>query len=161
MGIMTYRECRWNGCFISSSVEECCYWYDYICPRSRRMSSRRFKESCMQGSWWNNNDYVNSVCRGTLRHILAYSPSRPVCMRLSSWRMKVPGSANKGRKRVTSLRYVQIIPSPRVGSGVDVLHTAMYVSWILRSMSDELTFHILEGKYTKPVKLSTERRLVH
>ena len=56
--------------------------------------------------------------------LLAYWPSSPVSSRLSSWRMNVPGFANSGMKRVTSLRWVQIIPSPRVGSGVDVRQTA-------------------------------------
>ena len=34
--------------------------------------------------------------------------------------MNDPGFAKSGRKRVTSFRYVQMMPSPRVGSGVDV-----------------------------------------
>ena len=59
---------------------------------------------------------------------LAYSPFRPVWIRLSSWRMKGPGFANSGMKRVTSLRYVQMMPSPLVGSGVDVLQTSSEVS---------------------------------
>lgn len=42
---------------------------------------------------------------------------------LSSWSMNVPGFAKRGVYRVTSLLYVQMIPSPRVGSGVEVRQT--------------------------------------
>jgi hypothetical protein len=37
--------------------------------------------------------------------------------------MNVPGLENSGMKRVTSLRYVQMMPSPLTGSGVEVRHT--------------------------------------
>lgn len=60
---------------------------------------------------------------GNAENALAYWPSRPVCIRLSNCRMNVPGLANNGMNRVTSLMCVQMIPSPRVGSGVDVRQT--------------------------------------
>ena len=56
-------------------------------------------------------------------YLLAYCPSNPVWSKLSNCRINVPGFANRGRNRVTSFRYVQMMPAPWVGSGVDVLQT--------------------------------------
>jgi hypothetical protein len=56
-------------------------------------------------------------------NVLAYWPFNPVSNKLSNCKMKVPGFVKSGKYRVTSLRYVQMIPAPIVGSGVDVLQT--------------------------------------
>ena len=46
-------------------------------------------------------------------------------MILSSCKMRLPDLAKSGIYWVTSLIYVQIMPSPRVGSGVEVRQTSV------------------------------------
>ena len=66
---------------------------------------------------------TNYTIEETKMHIHAYCPFSPVSSKLSSSKMNSPGFEKSGINRVTSLRYVQIIPS-NVGSGVDVRQTA-------------------------------------
>ena len=74
------------------------------------------QSSCIRAS--------GQVCATDYRNTqLAYCPSKPVSRRLSSCKINDPGFEKSGKNRVTSFKYVQIIPSPVVGSGVDVLHT--------------------------------------
>lgn len=74
---------------------------------------------------------------------------------LSSCKTKVPCLAKRGVNRVTSFRYVQIIPSPRVGSGVDVRQTAKTHSSneYHRRVTWERTFDIIQCEDTKPIVL--------
>lgn len=62
--------------------------------------------------------------------------------------------------RHTHLRYVQMIPSPEVGSGVDVRQTASYeyACHIFCCTNKKIcarTLDVLECKYTQPVELSS------
>ena len=58
-------------------------------------------------------------------------------------------------KRVTSLRYVQIIPSPLTGSGVEVRQTIPTLSKSSSriKVGNRQTFDILEGKNSETVVL--------
>ncbi len=67
--------------------------------------------------------------------------------------MNVPVVSNRGMYFVTSLMYVQMIPSPRVGSGVDVRHTATDVVSAAIYRFCRLTFDVFEGKDTQAIKL--------
>lgn len=87
--------------------------------------------------------------------IHAYCPLSPVSSKLSSSKMNSPGFEKSGMNRVTSLRYVQIIPS-KVGSGVDVRQTVK--KWIKTPAEGPFnirrrTFGILESENSKTVKL--------
>ena len=120
------------------------------------MARRGCEESGVQSSYAGR---VSKPGHTSTNHILEYIPSRPVSIRLSSWRMKVPGFENKGVKRVTSLRYVQIIPSPRVGSGVEVRQTVSVLVRvvILGVQASRLTLYILKRENTEAVELSPVR----
>ena len=91
-------------------------------------------------------------------YLLAYCPSNPVWSKLSNCRINVPGLANSGMNRVTSLRYVQMIPSPRVGSGVEVLQTESESALILLigeyGFRKFPTFYILKCENPKTIELS-------
>jgi len=67
--------------------------------------------------------------------------------------MKVPGFANKGVYLVTSLTYSHTIPSPRVGSGVEVRQTISQIKMSFRERKAKFTFYILESKNPKSIKL--------
>ena len=67
----------------------------------------------------------------------------------------MPGFANSGVYRVTSFKYVQMIPSPRVGSGVDVRHTespGQYEGYIC--ILERRTLNVVERKDPESVVLS-------
>jgi len=92
---------------------------------------------CIVGCGKNGCPELRCILLGSDKtyHALEYTPSRPCWIRLSSCRMKVPGFANKGVYLVTSLMYSHMIPSPRVGSGVEVRQTT---SQIWMSLSNSL-----------------------
>ena len=62
---------------------------------------------------------------------------------------------------MTSLRYVQMMPSPRVGSGVDVRQTAAGAGWTgalgTCEEAEGLTFDVVEGEDAQAVELRAVR----